>query len=471
MNKMGQDFRKWLVLVAVGCGTYMATLDASIVNIALPTLGKALGADLIKINWVILIYYLVITCLLLPFGRLSDIYGRKLVFFIGFLVFTLGSTFCGTTESLVWLIFSRFFQGLGGAMLMANGPAIITAAFPKNERGKALGTLAMIVSVGLISGPGVGGLLISHFGWRSIFLINIPFGLLGMFLVKTYIENDISEKVHPPFDWLGTILQMFILFFLIVLFDPPNLSVLGQVPFEVSRLGIFLIVLSLTVLFFRVEQKAEAPLFDLSLIKNRTFFSANLASFLVFIAYSTVSVLLPFFLEEKLLLTTNQSGILMTAIPLAILIVAPLSGRLSDQIGCRGLSFSGAAVLTCGLFVLSGIFGVGLHEDMNQIITTLMLFMIGLGMGLFQAPNNNAIMGSVPLSKLGTASAILATIRNLALVVGAGFSTNFFSWRHETTGNYLQALHSTHLLAGLIGVAAMMSALAKESGIVTRAEK
>ncbi|MBI4925657.1 MAG: MFS transporter, partial [Bdellovibrio sp.] len=157
----------------------MATLDSSIVNIALPTLTKALTAELYQIKWVIVIYLLVITCLLLPLGRVSDQYGRKKTLLLGFSVFTLGSMLCGFSFNLLTLLGSRMVQAIGAAMLMANGPAVITHSFPSGERGKALGTLAMVVSAGLISGPSIGGLLITTFGWPSIFFVNVPFGVLG----------------------------------------------------------------------------------------------------------------------------------------------------------------------------------------------------------------------------------------------------------------------------------------------------
>jgi MFS family permease len=312
---MEKSATKWWVLSAVACGTFMATLDASIVNIALPTMTKSLATNLLGVNWVIATYFLVITCLLLPFGRLSDLYGRKRVFLLGYMIFTLGSIFCGVSVDLAFLIISRAIQALGAAMLMANGPAIITAAFPSNERGKALGTLAMVVSAGLISGPSVGGILISFFGWRSIFLLNIPVGILGGYLVVRFIAKDKLQSNHPPFDWVGAVLQFLILLLLIVVFDPPYIPILGDSPLLATRLGALLFALSLIVIFLRNEMKVLAPLFDLSLIRDRTFFSANLSGFLTFVSYSSVTVLMPFFLEEKLSLTTDQAGRQFNLVP------------------------------------------------------------------------------------------------------------------------------------------------------------
>ncbi|NDD91515.1 MFS transporter, partial [bacterium] len=174
--------RKWRALASVACGTFMATLDSSIVNIGLPTLTKEFATSLSSVKWVVVVYLLAISCLLLPAGRISDQLGRKRTFILGFSVFAIGSLLCGLAPSIPALIFFRVIQGIGAALLMANGPAVITAVFPANERGGALGTMSMVVSAGLVSGPSLGGLLITHIGWRSIFLVNIPVAIFGLYL-------------------------------------------------------------------------------------------------------------------------------------------------------------------------------------------------------------------------------------------------------------------------------------------------
>ena len=443
----------------------MATLDSSIVNIALPTLTKVLGSDLHKVKWVVIIYLLVITCLLLPFGRLSDQYGRKRIFQMGFGIFTLGSILCGFSPTLAWLLFSRAVQGVGASMLMSNGPAIITAAFPAGERGRALGTLSMVVSAGLVSGPSIGGMLITHLGWRSIFLVNIPIGLMGFFLVQKYVFWDrlVSETVN--FDWIGAFLQMVLLISFISLVDPPLISVSGSVPFFIPRWLLGIVIIALGALFVRVETDAKAPLLDLSLLKIRTFWAANLASFLTFVSYSAVTVLTPFFLEEVLHFAPDRAGLYMTAIPLTIFVVAPVSGHLSDRLGSRGLSSVGALIGATGLFLMSGVFGMGLHPEVGSTGIILGLCSIGLATGLFQSPNNNAIMCSIPPEKLGVGSALLATVRNLGLVSGTGLATKLFSWRYQESGNFTFALHSAFFVAGVVALGAMFASLAKKREI------
>lgn len=455
--------RKWWVLAAVACGTFMATLDSSIVNIALPTLTKELGPDLPRIKWVVIVYLLMITCLLLPFGRLSDQYGRRNVFQAGFVIFVIGSACCGLSPTLTWLVLSRILQAVGASMLMANGPAIITSTFPANERGSALGTLAMVVSAGLISGPSIGGLLISSFGWPSIFLINIPFGILGAFLVHRHLVVDPIIRQRPPFDWAGAFFQTVLLISFIVLFDPPNVSVSGSLPFAIPRGIVLVAIVVLGAIFIRVEADAKAPLFDLQLLKNRTFWSANLASFLTFVAFSSVSVLMPFFLEEELKYPTHTAGIYMTAIPLAILVVAPVAGRLSDRFGSQELSILGTLIGAVGLFGMAGLFGDGISAHVTGIGLSLGLASIGVATGLFQSPNNNAIMSAVPYNKLGVASALLATVRNLGLVTGTGLATSVFTWRLGETGDFVGSLHFTHLIGGFIALGACVASLGKRN--------
>jgi EmrB/QacA subfamily drug resistance transporter len=442
----------------------MATLDSSIVNIALPTLTKDLAADLYQIKWVVIIYLLVITCLLLPFGRLSDQAGRKKMFQAGYLVFVIGSGLCGFSNTLIGLVFCRALQGVGASMLMVNGPAIITATFPVNERGAALGTLAMVVSAGLISGPSIGGYLISELGWRSIFWVNIPIGLAGIFLVYRFVRKDLLRCEKAPFDWGGALLQMVLMVSMIILFDPPRIAFSGGDPIEIPRWIIAIVTMIFGAIFIRVESSVKAPVFDLSLLNNRTFWSANLASFMMFVSFSAVSVLMPFFLEEVLGLLPHQAGLYMTAIPFMIFMIAPMSGRLSDRFGSQELSFSGALVGALALLTMAGIFGRGIHAHVDPRWVVLALCSIGLATGLFQAPNNNAIMSAVPPAKLGVASAFLATVRNLGFVIGTGMATGLFTWRMQNTGDYIGSLHLTYLISGIVAFGAMLACLGKERG-------
>ena len=442
----------------------MATLDSSVVNVALPTLTKDLVTEITLSKWVVVIYLFIISCLLLPCGKLSDNYGRRKIFTIGLLVFTVGSGICGLSTTLGWLIFSRVIQGIGASMLMANGPAILTSSFPQTELGKALGTMAMVVSLGLVSGPSLGGYLIAKAGWKSIFLLNIPFGVLGILLAIHFIAEDRprTQARGKPFDWAGAFLQFIMIVMLTVLFDPPSISVSGSNPFTFSRILAGILFLIFTAVFVRIESSVEDPLLDLTLLKNRDFWAGNVAGLFNFIAYSTVAVLMPFFLEEVKSFTTNRTGLYMTAIPLTIFVVAPISGRLSDRLGTRGLSMLGAAIAATTLFAMSGAVGGGLTKTISDSYLIILLGFIGVAMGLFQSPNNNAIMSSVPMNKLGIASAMLATVRNIGMVTGTGLSTSMFSMRLEATQDFISSMHWSCFLGGIMSCGAVLASFGRK---------
>ena len=459
--------QKWWVLASVACGTFMATLDSSIVNIALPTLTKELNADLYRVKWVIIVYLLFITCLLLPFGRLSDQVGRKRIFQFGFLIFIGGSFLCGWAPTLSALVLFRALQAVGASMLMANGPAIVTSTFSHRERGAALGILAMVVSAGLVTGPSVGGLLITHFGWRSIFFANIPIGILGIGLVQFFVKKDQLPKTGVFFDWAGAFLQTVILSLFIFLLDPPHISVSGSVPMPVARWALAVSLIVLFLIFVKVEREVKNPLFDLSLLENRTFWAANLASFLMFVAFSSVGLLMPFFLEEVLHFAPQNAGFFMTAIPFTIFISAPFSGRASDRFGSHGLSFAGSLIGAIGLFAMAGAFGSGINRDTPYFWILLGLGSVGLATGLFQSPNNNTIMGSVPHNKLGVASALLATVRNLGLATGTGLATSLFT-EYRANGELVQiesAFHIVFMTSGFVALGALAASFGKKREI------
>ena len=436
----------------MACGTFMATLDSSIVNIGLPTLTKEFATSLSSVKWVVVVYLLAISCLLLPAGRISDQLGRKRTFILGFSVFAIGSLLCGLAPSIPALIFFRVIQGIGAALLMANGPAVITAVFPANERGGALGTMSMVVSAGLVSGPSLGGLLITHIGWRSIFLVNIPVAIFGLYLAGRNIEDGFRKSEEFRFDWLGAILQAVILLLFLASLDPPHLSwvqFLDVIPQWRWLMALFAGILFLV--FLRVESEAKWPLMDLGLLRIRAFWLPNFAGFLTFVSYSAVSVLMPFYLEQELLLSPSEAGLIMTAIPLTIFFVAPVSGRISDRVGNVGLSIAGGLVGAVGLLAIGGFFGSGISAASSSIQVVIALCVVGLATGLFQSPNNSAIMNSVPLEKLGVASALLATFRNLGLVIGTGMSTSLFDWRQSASGDLTAALHFTLSIAAGLG--------------------
>ena len=403
---------KWRAMLVVSIGIFMATLDASIVNLALPALRHYFNTDIATIEWVILSYLLTITTLLLTLGRLSDMYGRKSMFLAGLLIFTLGSGLCSLSASAGQLITFRVVQGLGAAMLMANSPAIITAVFPHTERGKALGLIGTVVSIGSMSGPALGGFLIDWVGWQSIFYINIPVGLIGTVYAWKTLKPD---RVHgaTKFDIKGAIL-MFLSLISLVLVITRGLALGWDSP---TIIGLSILFAVFLIWFVFVEKRADQPMVDLSLFRNRPFSASNVSGFLSFVAMFAVIILMPFYMKDILGYNEMLMGMAFIAIPLVMALVAPVSGWISDRTNSFLLSSLGMAVSCLALFLLGN-----LDQDATFFDIVVRMGMIGLGMGLFQSPNNSIVMGSVPKERLGIAGGMLAMVRNLGMVTGIAIS-------------------------------------------------
>jgi len=402
----------WWALGTVTIGTFMATLDASIVNISLPAIMADFKSSLATSEWIILAYMLVITGLLLPFGRLADVTGRKKIFRLGFVLFSLGSGLCALSQNPAQLIFFRAFQAIGAAMLMSNSFAIITAVFPPEKRGRALGIVGAVVATGFSVGPSLGGFLVTALGWRSVFYVNVPVGLVGI-IMATCILNE--QMVSPAlgqkkrFDFLGSALIIVGL----------SSLVLGLTTGQAGRWGTPLVVLELVLAACTLtlvpiwESRTSQPLVDLTLFRNRLFTFGNLAGFLSFLAISTNAFLMPFFLQLSLGCSAFEAGLLMTPTALVIAFVAPVSGWLSERMDARILSTVGLAINAGALFWLSL-----LHAQSGYHEVLIRLILLGIGQGLFQSPNNSSIMGSVPRNSLGIAGGFLSMMRNMGQVVG-----------------------------------------------------
>ncbi|MCD4768030.1 MAG: MFS transporter [Methanosarcinales archaeon] len=403
---------KWRAMLVVSIGIFMATLDASIVNLALPTLTDYFNTDIATIEWVILSYLLTVTTLLLTLGRLSDMYGRKPMFLAGLLTFTLGSGLCSLSASADQLIVFRVVQGLGAAMLMANSTAIITAVFPQTERGKALGLTGTVISIGYITGPALGGFLIYWVGWQSIFYINIPVGLLGTVYAFKTLKPD-QVHVSQKFDILGAILMFLSLISLVLAITQGQ--VLGWDSPAIIALSILFAVFLAG--FVIVEKRADQPIVELSLFRNRPFSASNASGFLSFVAMFAVMLLMPFYMEKILGYNPSHVGMAFIAVPLVMAMVAPVSGWISDRTNSFLLSSLGMAVFCLALFLLGN-----LDQDATYLDIVIRLGMIGLGMGLFQSPNNSIVMGSVPKDRLGIAGGMLGMVRNLGMVTGIAIS-------------------------------------------------
>lgn len=400
--------RKWLVMTAVASGTLLTTIDGNIVNIALPTLVRELGATFAIIQWVVLSYLLTLATLMLSLGRLGDMIGKKPIYTAGFIIFTLGSVLCGLATSVYWLIGFRVVQAIGGAMLLSLGMAIVTEAFPPQERGRALGINGTFISVGIVVGPTLGGLILSLTNWQWIFLVNLPIGIVGTFLAIRYIPATPAQK-QQEFDYGGAGALFVSLLGLLLALTMGQQRGFG----DTAVLILFTVWILFLLLFFRIESRAEQPMINLSLFRNQLFSINLITGFATFVAIAGVVILLPFYLENILSFGTRQVGLLLAIVPLFLAVVAPLSGSLSDRYGTRPITLAGLAMLVLGYGAMST-----LSQDTTGLGFVLRLLPVGIGMGMFQSPNNSAVMGAVPRQRLGIASGLLAISRTLGQTTG-----------------------------------------------------
>jgi len=410
--------RKWWVLLSIGVGTFMSALDGSVVNTILPVVRGAFGSRVETIQWVVTIYLLVVSGLLLSVGRLGDLRGHKPVYISGFVVFVIGSALCGLASSAAMLIAFRGLQALGAAMLFANSPAILTKTFPPEQRGQALGMQATMTYLGLTVGPSLGGWLANRLGWPSVFYINLPIGLLAIFLSTRFIPRD--EEVHhtEPFDVLGALTFTAGLVMLLLGLNQGQARGWASGPI----LALFLSAALLLVMFVLIERRIASPMLDLSLFSRRIFSASAASAVLNYICINGVTFLLPFYLIQGRGLNSAQAGIILTAQPVVMAMAAPLSGTLSDRVGSRVLSTLGMAILGIGLFLLSRLTP---DAPLGNVSATLVV--TGLGTGMFISPNTSALMGAAPRHRQGIASGILATARNVGMVLGVGLAGAIFT--------------------------------------------
>lgn len=446
---------RWFILGIISVGTFMGNLDSSIVNVALPTISQSLNADLSILQWVATAYLLTITSLLPNCGRIADMLGRKRVYSMGFVFFILGSFLCGIAHNVWFLIAMRILQGIGASMLMANSPAIVTAVFPPQERGRALGIIGTVVALGNLAGPGIGGILVGLVGWRAIFYINLPIGIIGYIAARLILPDDITPKEQQNFDFIGA--ALFTLGMSSLLLAVNNGQDWGwqSTPILIGlALGILLLGL-----FFYIETRVNDPIIDLSLFRNWPFLAGNLSGVIFFIATFSYPILMPFYLQNMLFYNPSQVGLLMMAFPLMMAVVSPISGYVSDRIGPVFLCTAGLLLTAVGLYCLSTL---TLTSNIRQIL--LGPIMLGIGAGLFNSPNNSSVMSSVHQSKLGVAGGITALVRNVGMVIGIAFSVALFENRQDsifsTLGNqsptlkvqaFLTAYHTVMYVA--IGIA------------------
>jgi EmrB/QacA subfamily drug resistance transporter len=390
---------KWKVLTVTSIGVFMAQLDSSIIVVGLPTVIEDLNTSLVLGIWVITSYRLILTIFLVVIGRMTDIVGRVKLYNAGFATFTIASALCALSPNIGTLIGFRLVQGLGGALLFANSLAIVTDSFPISELGRAIGIHQVGINAGTITGYVLSGVMIGLFGWRSIFWPNVPIGLVGTLWCHKQLKELYTGGSKQRFDYVGGATFSTALTLLL-------LAMTGDLNDNFIR-AIFGVSGALFVVFLAHEKRAYQPIIDLSLFKIRTFAAGNVSSLLNGLAFAALAFELTLYLQLVRGFSAFQAGVALLPIDLTVILVGPISGRLSDKYGARGLTVIGLGLTSIALGLFST-FG----PDSDFMFVNAALAIAGTGVGLFKSPNNSSIMGAVPPERRGIANGVRSTIYN-----------------------------------------------------------
>ncbi len=422
-NRLGTDLKGGLnlLILSISLATFMSALDGTIVNIALPTISADFNISSTTVSWVATIYMLVLAGCVLIFGKLSDGIGFKKVFLSGFVIFTLGSFFCGLLPDLLSsfpvLIASRAFQAIGGAMITAIGPAMVTAFIPMKEKGKAMGIIMTTAALGTAIGPTIGGFLTQYLSWHWIFLINVPVGIIAVLLGAKVIPLNKSYEKNQGFDKAGA----FLIFtgLAALLFAMSEGQTMGwNSPTIVGSIVIGLIMLGY---FVWHELRITDPLLELHLFKNRNFVVINLILALTFFSFAGINYLLPFYFQYVKGYNTSFSGLILTALSVAMMATGIISGALINRTGGRKLCIAAAVMLVAGYFMITR-----LQVGTSTAFVVLCLVLIGFGLGLIITPASNMVMNSVSKKYQGMVSSLTSLERFAPLTFGIAFANLVF---------------------------------------------
>ena len=439
----------WLVLVTVCIGAFMNQLDASIVTVAFPTLQRSFHAGLGAVTWVGLSYLLVLVGLVTGIGRMADMVGRKLLYMYGFIVFIVGSALCGFAPNLLALDGFRVLQGVGAAMIQANSVAILVLALPREKLGRGIGIQGAAQALGLALGPTIGGLLIALGGWRLIFFVNVPVGIIGTVMAWYLIPRSRHLQARVPFDWLG-----------LALFVPAVAALLSALSFgdkagwaSPSIIGLFVGTLVLGTAFVHRERHVADPMLDLTLFKRIPFAAGITSGLLSYLVLFGTLFVVPFYLERALHESPGRSGLMLGVMPIALGVTAPVAGRLAERLGARPLTVAGMAISAAMMGAL-----IVAHGSLLAIMIELAI--LGIGLGMFTPPNNAAIMGSVPKEQSGVASGVLNMTRGMGTAMGLAFTSLIFGVaagsEHASMALVTRGFEASAMFLGLVALTAMV---------------
>ncbi len=446
---------KRIVLLVAALGSFLTPFMGSSVNVALPSIGAEFPMDAILLSWVATIYLLAAAMFLVPFGRLADIYGRKKMLTYGIIIYTLSSFLSAIAVSALTLILFRVLQGIGAALIFGTYIAILTSVYPVGERGKALGMTIAAAYLGLSLGPFLGGLLTQSFGWRSIFFINIPFGIVILALIFWKLKGEWIGAGGEKFDTIGS-----------VLFGLTLVAVMYGFSLLPVRTGLIMILIGISCLFAFVlwEMRVDSPVLNLHLFQKNTVFAfSNLAVLINYSATFAVGFLLSLYLQYIKGFNPQNTGLILVAQPLVMTLFSPFAGKLSDRIEPRLVASVGMALTAIGLSLLTLL---GETTSVEYIIASLLL--LGFSFALFSSPNANAIMSSVEKRFYGVASATLGTMRLIGQMFSMGLAMLVFALligRIQISPKYyshfLQSIQLTFIISVVMCICGVVASLAR----------
>lgn len=446
---------KKIALLVTAISSFLTPFMGSSINIGLPAIGNKFSMDAVTLSWVATSYLLSAAVFLVPIGRIADIYGRKKVFLIGILVYTISSLLCGAAFSASFLIFSRMLQGIGSAMIFGTGIAILTSVYPVGERGKALGINVATTYLGLSMGPFLGGLLTQQLGWRSLFYANVPVGILVLLLVTWKLKGEWAEARGEKFDILGS-----------AVFSLTLISLMYGFTLLPSYNGTAMILAGIMgfISFVKWENRIRNPILNMALFRHNTVFAfSNLAALINYSATFAITFLLSLYLQYVKSLSPQNTGLILVVQPAIMALVSPFAGRLSDRIEPRILASAGMALLVVGLLVL-----LFIGHNTSLLYITGALVLLGLGFGLFSSPNTNAVMSSVEKKLYGIASATLATMRLTGQMLSMAISIMVFSVyigkvriTPEYYGLFLSSMHVLFIIFIILCLGGIFASLAR----------
>lgn len=416
---------KWLALTTISVGTIMSTLNASIVNIANPVLAADFGVSMVQVQWVTTIYLIVTSSLMLLSGRLGDRVGSHRVYIIGIGTFTLGSLACFFSISLPVLIVSRAIQGLGASMAVAVGMGLVSTIFPQSQRGRAIGINVLMVGLGNVAGPAVGGVILAYASWHYVFMLSVPFGVIAFVMASFLLRSPLPRNPGVSLDLGGSLLFVGAVTSLVIFLSG---GFAGQEWF-----GIAFVLLVLA--FLVCERRGKTPLLEPTLMRNKRFMLGNLIAFLSYSAHMMLQFQLPFFLKDIWSIPVGTVGLLMMVSAIFLAVCGPASGFFSDRFGAlKVMPFALVLVIACMICALF------LGEEEAIWLMTLILILVGTGMGFLNTPNNSEIMTAAGNRHASFASGFVGTNRNLGFCVGTALSASVFSMGTAASESFMLTL-------------------------------